>query len=198
MEGIYYYWFMWIIWVIVTFWLPKTDARFWLSFFILLNILGSATFIHFTQIHVGFSYILFALLSFFILYRTKRLFYSLFSVLIITVAYAGVKLFYLFDPVWFLLDVQMYLSILGVILSNMLSKDFFEGMAFFILGSCYGEALFSSAVYSYYRPIVIGDFPFLDMLSIGIFSLLIWASFKTFAASLEHIFKKHARERQGS
>lgn len=195
MEGYIYYWLMWSFWIILTFFFPKTNERFLLSFFILADLSVSAVFIHLPFFRIGLAFLLFVMLGVCLLRQKKHLLYSAMAVLIIAIAYAGVKLVHLIDPVWFVIDVSMILSFLCCFLAVCFSKEVAVGASYLILGCCYGEIVFSLTVSSFHRPVIIGDPSFLDLLTMGLFCLLLWFLMKSIAAALEFYVKKNVKEK---
>lgn len=198
-EGIYFYWFSWIGWVVTTFFMNKGKDRIALSFFILLMIMVSDRTYHINGYSVHASFVLLFFFSLVMMTKIKGLllFYYLICSLIISIGYVCFHLFELFDPIWLIIDRKWMLSFVILYLILMLVKDAYHRLAVALIGVSNGELLYSLILTKFFREIEIGNFVFLDALAFIIFFILIWNSFEKIAQSFEaNIHKGKARRVQ--
>ncbi len=199
MEGIYFYWFSWIGWVITTFFMKKGKVRTAISFFMLFMIFVSDNTYHLTEYSIHAPFILIFIFSLVFMTKTKGLMqlYYLICSLIISIGYVCFHLFELFDPVWLIFDRKWMLSFVILYLILMLVKDPNHRLAVALIGICNGELLYSMILTKFFREIEIGNFVFLDALAFNILFILIWNSFEKIAQSFEaNIHKGKARRVQ--
>ncbi|MEC1716751.1 YphA family membrane protein [Schinkia azotoformans] len=195
MEGIYFYWFSWIGWVITTFFMKKGKVRTTLSFFILFMIIGGDITYHLTGYSIHAPFILLFFFSLVFIAKTKgfmQLYYLICS-LIISIGYVCFHLFELFDPVWLIFDRKWMLSFVILYLILMLVKDPNHRLAVALMGICNGELLYSMILTKFFGGIEIGNFVFLDALAFNILFILIWNSFEKIVHAFEaNIYKGKA------
>lgn len=199
LEGIYFYWFSWIGWVITTFMLKKSKERTALSFFILLIIIVSNHTYHISEyaIHAPFALLFFFSIVFMAMTKGLLLYYYLICSLIISIGYVCFHLFELFDPVWLIFDRKWMLSFVMLYLILMLVKDPYHRLSVAMIGVVNGELLYSMILIKFFREIQIGNFAFLDAFAFIILFVITWNLFEKIAQSFEaNIHKGKARRVQ--
>jgi hypothetical protein len=191
-EGIYFYWFSWIGWVITTFLMKKSRVRTALSIFILLVIIVSNSTYQITGLSIHASFILLFLFSLLVMTKASglRVLYYLICSLIISIGYVCFHLFELFDPIWLIFDRKWMLSFVILYLILMLVKDTYHRIAVAMIGVLNGELLYSLILKKFFSEIVIGDFIFLDSFAFIIFFIFLWNSFEKIALFFEANFNK--------
>lgn len=198
-DGIYFYWIAWIGWVFTTFLMKKNQARSVISFLILFILIGSSSTFQFAGFTIRLSFLLLLFISFVVMAKIKglKLYYYVFSSLIVTIGYVGFKLFELFDPVWLIFDRNWMLSFVIFYLILMLVKEFYNRLIIAIISISNGEILFALILKNFSIPIEIGEFQFFDVLAIIILLIALWRSLEKMAQYLEVNFTKGINERQG-
>lgn len=197
MEGIFYYWFMWASWIVVTFWMKKGKKRVWYSFFILLNLSVSQMFVQLNEFKLGLSYLLFALLGLIGLLHQKRYVHTILTVFTIALSYASLQMFYVYDPVWFIYDVRIFCSFIAFLLAIFLGKDNVHSFSCLLTGLCYGELIFWFVISSIYKPVTVGDVLFLETVVFTTSFFLFWVVLKSLTSSLELLIEKNVKEKEG-
>jgi len=197
MEGIFYYWIMWACWIIVTFWMKKGTQRFWYSFFILLNIFVSQTYVQLLEFNIGLSFFLFTLAGILGSIQQKRYIHTVMTAFTIALSYSSLQLFFVYDPVWFIADVKVVSSVVAFVIALFLGKDYVHSFSCLLIGLCYGELIFWIVISSIYKPVTIGDASFLETMVFATCFLYIWIAMKSITSSLEGIVEKNAKEKEG-
>lgn len=205
MEGIIFYWFMWIAWVYTTFIMEKNHHRDKLSVFILLIIFSSKGAMIIDHYHLSIPFLLMLTYSYYLTAKQKQtniiLYY--FASTTITFAYAGIMLFSIYDPVWFIIDYRLIVSLIVSIITIYLGKSNLQRYALLIMSSCHGEFLYWLVMSKFHNGISIGNSAFLDIVVIGCFSIYIWSMFHQliifFEQSAQKLQRLHktTKEKQG-
>lgn len=205
MEGIIFYWFMWIAWVYTTFIMEKNHHRDKLSVLILSIIFSSKAAMTIDHYQLSFPFLLMLIYSYYLTVKQKNtniiLFY--FSSTTITFAYAGIMLFSIYDPVWFIIDYRLIVSLIVSIIAIFLGKSNVQRYALFIMSTCHGELLYWMVMSKFHNGISIGNPAFLDIVVIGCFSIYIWSMYHQliifFEQNVQKLqrLQKTAKEKQG-
>ncbi|MGM7721902.1 YphA family membrane protein [Metabacillus sp. Hm71] len=199
MEGIFFYWFMWLAWIITTFLMKKGKIRLKLTIFILITIILSELYIIVGDFNVRVSLILFMILGYYLAAKQKKRKPVLFYMITFTLmfAYAGIMLFRIYDPVWFLFDYRIIVSVAISVLAIYLGKHSVQIYALFIISVCQGECLYWFILGEFHDGLTIGTPAFLDMLVIGCSIIYLWNMSQTVILAIEQMLQKPAKEKQG-
>jgi hypothetical protein len=176
MEGLYFYSFFWLIWMIATFFMKKTRQRTMLAASALITIILSSVSLYIGGFQVTLSFLfLFFLSCYFAAKQTlRKLLYLAIAALTIAFSYASFQLLVLFDPVWIWMDRAWMLAMILFIICFLFYENIQSRLLCLIIGSCQGEMLYSIITKRVSLSYVIGSFSFLDTVSISAFCLLIW------------------------
>lgn len=199
LEGIYFYWFAWIGWVILTFFSKKTSKRTFFAFVILLMLTFSTRIISVGVIEFNVTFFIGLFTSYVILSKVsfiRQLYFTLAS-LTITIAYVSFHLFELFDPVWLVFERQWMLGIIMAYLTLMLVKEPLLRMAVVFSGIGQGDILYTIILGNFSFPHTIGSLQMLDGLAITLMLLFLWYLFENIAVYFDQAFPKKSKERQG-
>ncbi|TKC19731.1 YphA family membrane protein [Robertmurraya kyonggiensis] len=198
MEGIFFYWLFWMFWVMATFFMEKNKLRLKISIGILMAITLST--FSFPFLGNEFSYTsVFLLITFFIWIARqsfKKGSYMLITSFILMLSYSVFQLFELFDPVWLIFDRTIMLSILMAYLSILLHGNLELRILSLVSGCIQGDILYSFILRKLTFPHSVGDYAFLDVVSISIALLLVASGFKKLSIYFESHFKQFEREKQ--
>jgi hydrogenase maturation factor len=198
-EGIFFYWFMWLAWIVSTFLMKKEKMRLKLSIFILFTILISQFYVELGQFYVRVSLLLFLLLGYYLAVKQKRsksvLFYL--TTFTLTFAYTGIMLFRIYDPVWFVFDYRLIISIIVSVLAIYLGKLTIQRYSLYIISVCQGEFIYWFILGKFHDNLIIGTFAFLDMLVIGCLIIYLWTISQNIIVNIEQSIQKTAKEKQG-
>lgn len=150
MDGVFFYWVSWLVWVFVMFFIPNTVAY---RFDFLFHLLATMVLVGYTleisplTVHISGIY-LFLILC---IYLRKLSFIKTLEVvigsLIVALAYASFQLFSLLDPIWLIIKAPYLLCILLNYLILMLFKDWKRRMSVLLLGMILGDIVYSSLLH---------------------------------------------------
>ena len=197
MDGIYFYWFSWIGWIISTFFMKKDQTRFLISTAILLLIIMSSIVVQIENYKLNIS-IVFLLISSYSLVRTKtklQKIYLLICVITVMLAFVSFHLFELFDPVWLLFNRKWMLAFALSYIILMLLQDMKTRIVALIIGASQGEFLYVFILSKFNIRYEIGSFQFLDVLSGGIFLIFVWFIFENMAYYFDVLLQKNGKEK---
>lgn len=198
MEGFFFYWLFWMFWIMATFFMEKNQLRLKISIGILLAITLSTFSFTFWEIEISYTS-LFLLITVFVWIARqsfKRGSYMLITSFILMLSYTVFQLFELFDPVWLIFNRTIMLSLLMTYLSILLHNKVEVRVLSLVSGAILGDILYSFILRKFTFPHSVGDYAFLDVVSISIALLLIASGFKKFSIYFESHFKQFEREKQ--
>ncbi|ASP26698.1 hypothetical protein ACJGE4_11175 [Bacillus velezensis] len=194
MEPFYYYWSMWFLWILATFIFAKTKSRFYVSVFILTNMMAS---IH--QITAYFTlnvaYVMFFAAAFVYaasLGMHKRL-RNIVIHLTASAAYSFIFLFALYDPVWFIIKPEWAAVILLTVITLSVEGRFPERLCLFVLGMCQGELLYAAVIRNIAGAAAVGDYQWLSGCSAGVILLVGLTTYEQLAARISQKSKKQGK-----
>lgn len=166
-EGFLFYWISWILWIIITFFMPKGRMRTSFACFILLFIMCSDTSIKWNGITITLSFIvlLFGLLLF---HRIARSFYLMFASFSTCLAYTAILFWAKITPVWLFMPRSILIPLVINTIVIMLVKDFYDRLAVGLLGMAIGELYFSYILASYSINDPMGGMTFMEIIVIFI------------------------------
>lgn len=192
MEGIYFYWIIWICWVYSTFLLAKTNKRLAITIILLFLIILSNK--HLTLIMLTFnSAILFCLVGGYYIISQRRwnfILYYLSVSLILTSTFVTFRLFQLYDPVWTVFDPTLKLSMILLFLILLLIRDQKIRVGLLLITIAQGEIFYRLFLNRVVTEITFSQFETLDIIAITIGMTYIWFGFENFVKWLETYTKK--------
>lgn len=194
MEPFYYYWSMWFLWILATFIFAKTKSRFYVSVFILTNMMAS---IHQMTAYftLNAAYVMFFVMAFVYagsLGMHKRLRYIVIH-LTASAAYGFIFLFALYDPVWFIIKPEWAAVILLTVITVSVEGRFPERLCLFVLGMCQGELLYSAVIHKIAGAAAVGGYQWLSGCSAGVILLVGLTTYEQLAARISQKSKKQGK-----
>lgn len=199
MEGLIFYWISWMVWIMATFFMARTNKyRFLLSAWVLCLMIMSPLKVNILNFEIGIA-VLFLLASLYVFAgRLKKLskLYFLFCTFILMMAYVTFHLFELFDPVWVIFSREWMLSVLMVYMAVLLQKNRMLRLPLILLGGIQGEFLYAFILKSFSFPYTIGSLAFLDIMAISISISSLWIAVHWTVKYIEANFKHFEREKQ--
>lgn len=172
MEGLYFYWFSWVFWVVVTFLMKKGKLRTLLAYWILLSIVFSNNYLRIDNISLSVTFILVFLGGFVLLARIIHSFYHLFAAFTLMIGYAGFLIWEQLAPVWLFIPRIILLPLILAMLISILTNHLLNRITIGIIGICAGELLYSLLLFSYQITNTVGEKGFFDTLVICLFLLM--------------------------
>jgi hypothetical protein len=199
MEGLYFYFFAWAIWIITTFIIKKSsNLRLPIACFMLIALIISP--FNFTIGDYSVSYVsIFLLMVVFIrigYFSFKKKLYYFFTSLIISIGYVSFLLFELFDPIWIFLKREWMLAFIMTYLSVLLQKNLSWRISIILTGCIYGDILFATIIHSFSFPYTIGSMNLLDVCSLASIMLFGWEGLKISIGYFESLYHTIEREKQ--
>ncbi|WP_223255205.1 YphA family membrane protein, partial [Bacillus amyloliquefaciens] len=181
-------------WILATFIFAKTKSRFYVSVFILTNMMAS---IH--QITAYFTlnaaYVMFFAAAFVYagsLGMHKRL-RNIVIHLTASAAYGFIFLFALYDPVWFIIKPEWAAVILLTVITLSVEGRFPERLCLFVLGMCQGELLYAAVIRNIAGAAAVGDYQWLSGCSAGVILLVGLTTYEQLAARISQKSKKQGK-----
>lgn len=171
------YWFGWGLWVIISFFWPKTKRRLFSAALLLLLLIVLPVRLEQTDIHLAFIlftiYLCWCMRS----YSFSRLIHVLITSITVAAAYGGFQMLLIFDPVIAYTDSRWMTSCLVGIISFFLSHSYKERLYVALLGLSQGEWLTGFVLGRHMKmEQTVGDLYFFDIIAIVccLFSI-VWA-----------------------
>ncbi|MCM3003930.1 YphA family membrane protein [Priestia koreensis] len=175
MEGIFFYWFSWIGWTILTFFKEEGRERLIYVYILLLSIIASTI-----KVEVGPFLVSGTLVVLLISCYSRLTYYDRalkvrmgIITVILSLAYASYLLFEMYDPVWFFLDRRFALALLLAYVTCILLKEFEHRLIGLVVGAGQGDFLYSY-ILSPYTDYQVGALSFLDIAANAVMMVLVW------------------------
>ncbi|MFC0297929.1 YphA family membrane protein [Geobacillus jurassicus] len=187
MEGACFYFFFWSLWIIATFLMKKSADRTKLAAFALLMISSASLTVKVGPFHAAASFFVLFFFSCYAAVKQRPCGWLRMALASsgLAFAYAAFRLLALFDPVWIWLDGQWMLAWWLAFVSVLFHRNVLARLLCLALGGCQGEIVYAMAVSRMASDDVLGSFSFLDAISIGASSLLVWESIRFLSMQFE-------------
>ncbi|WP_047985322.1 YphA family membrane protein [Ornithinibacillus californiensis] len=173
MDGLYFYWFGWAFWIIVTFIMPKNNYRTVIAIWILLTISTSNIYLGIGFFDISIAYLTTLIGGFALLSTLKQKGLQIFSAITIMIGYSSLLIWEVNAPVWIFMPRLFIMPVVCVLLVSIIASKFENRLANSIIGICGGELLYCLLLSNYSFTKAIGNLMFLDTLSIIIFLVVI-------------------------
>lgn len=196
MEGGYFYWLSWCLWMIYTFFAPKNRVRLLICLYILLLITLSAHDVTIYSFHMSLAYILMLMVSYsFVMKKTGISFiYFAFASASMTMLYAAFHFLLLFDPVWVFAEATWLLALVLLFTSFVLYRSFYDRFLVLTVSCCQGDFLYAFVLKQFSFPHPIGSLLFLDGWALATACLFIWEWLEQLLMYIDTRFQKRAKE----
>lgn len=195
-EGSYFYWLSWCLWMIYTFFAPKNRVRLLICLYILLLITLSAHDVTIYSFHMSLAYILMLMVSYsFVMEKTGISFiYFAFASASMTMLYAAFHFLLLFDPVWVFTEATWLLALVLLFTSFVLYRSFYDRLLVLTVSCCQGDFLYAFVLKQFSFPHLIGSLSFLDGWVLASACLFGWQWLEQLPMYIDTRFQKRARE----
>lgn len=179
MDGLFFYWILWMAWVIFMFFVPNTyQHRYAILFHLLAVIFLAAYELKVYRYVMNLSSIyLFIVCSFYI--RSLSLFKTIAFILscfIISLGYASFQIFSLVDPIWVIFKAEWMLGILLNYLVIILFRDWKMRIVALLIGMIIGDSIYAALLRFNYIPYTAGSYVWMDMAVLILLLNFIWVS----------------------
>lgn len=169
-DGFLFYWFCWIFWILVTFFMKKTNYRTLLAYWILVTIICSPKYLYMGDFIISLSVIILFLGAMVLFSKQSKFFLHLFSAFTVTITYSALLFWEKVSPIWLILPRVFLFSIIIGYLISVLLPNLKGRITICLFGMISGEIIFSFVLASYGLREEIGEGSFLDTL---LFTLLL-------------------------
>ncbi|MBY7143478.1 hypothetical protein KFZ56_10555 [Virgibacillus sp. NKC19-3] len=163
-NGLLFYWFSWILWIVVTFFMKKSKRRTILACWILVTILSSSLSIEMQNQQISVAFLLLVGGSFILLIQLPRVVYHLFASFTIMIGYAAILFWEKSAPIWMIAPRVILISFILGLLITILTKGLYNQLSIGLLGLTCGEMINGLMLSSYGFRITIGEMQFFDLL----------------------------------
>jgi len=198
-EGLLFYWILWVGWIIITFFYPKNHPdRLNYAAWLLISILLSTTSVPLGLFEItgtGFFMMVTSYIYFSRLKKKKRLYFllSTFILMLVTVCFL---LYELFDPVWLFMKREWLLAIILTCVTLLLLHDQKQRMIAIILGFIHGEIFYSLILAEYSFTYPVATLYSLDSFALTLSLLFGWNLFEQMASYFDKQFHSEEKEKQ--
>lgn len=201
MEGIFFYWTFWALWIVTTFFMSKNNPnRIRFSVIILISIISSSQFMSLYGIQISFVSLFFLLIVYAEVGKmpVKSMVYFLITSFILMMASVSFQLFELFDPVWIIVDRNWMFGLVLTYMTMMLQNTTYKRIISLLFGAVHGEFVYAFILKGYSISVPIGSFRFLDVLAVSLALILAWSGFekltRLFEGHVNHLEKGRGRQ----
>ncbi|WP_085992019.1 YphA family membrane protein [Oceanobacillus senegalensis] len=163
-EGMLFFWFSWIFWILVTFFMNRGKLRTYLAYWILLSIIVSPFYVVIGQYFVHLTVIILLLGTMVLIAKQPRIPYYLFASFTVTIGYTALLLWEKISPIWLIIPRTLLIAVIIGCLVSILSSYFHSRISICLFGFLSGEIIYSLILYSYGFQEEIGEMQFLDTL----------------------------------
>jgi hypothetical protein len=174
MNGLFFYWLAWLLWVLITFFMEKNITRTFLAFIVLAVITFSNTIVTlFGNIEFTLSIFVVYIFALVMVSQTNKKIITLWKSICLVFGYVGFLFWEQISPVWIVAPREILIPVFGFILLLLLNGNTKEKLAIWCLGTSTGEILHGVILHSYDMREAIGNMSFFDLLVIEISFLVI-------------------------
>ncbi|WP_175073015.1 hypothetical protein [Terribacillus sp. AE2B 122] len=187
MDGFYFFWATWISWILVTFFMRHSLARVLFAFAILLTISLSGFSFNFAGHRIFATVFLLAVIGFLFIFASKRVGRGTFGSICLGIAYAGMLLWELTNPVALLIPRILLFSLTLFALVIYLTRNFHLQIGIISLGFSIGEVVYLLLLDIYGLQQDAGSFKAMDVMGIVLLLLI--------SAKLLSMLRKYLRNK---
>lgn len=177
MAGVFFYWFAWMGWTIITFFMKKNKIRTELAIFILFLIFFSSLKVTAADaVEVSFSFFILLLYAYrkFACEMKGQFLYYLFSSNIITLAYAVFLIYSMYDPVVVWGNRTWMTAVLVFLITQMLANSFHHRLIVAVIGISHGNILYELVTSRFVFSADIGSLQYFDLLAAAVCLISLW------------------------
>ncbi|WP_413380458.1 hypothetical protein [Alkalihalobacillus sp. 1P02AB] len=190
MEGMYFYWVAWLLWIVLTFFFNKTTKRFWFTVCLLIIV----TIMPLQMYWDGFSFRValipaFMFICYFLrFYKWPKIMYLIVLSSLLAIAYATFDVFTLFDPVVLFIDHRLYLAAISFIIASFHLGSIKDKVITSIVGMLQGECLAGFVKHYFFGFAEIGRMLFLDVVTFTMSMFVCIALIRYMLSSMKQLF----------
>ncbi|MFD2045877.1 hypothetical protein ACFSTA_13195 [Ornithinibacillus salinisoli] len=171
-NGLYFYWISWTLWVIVTFFMKKNTKRTLLSYWILVSIIVSNAYFTFDYYDISLTFISILIGGFLLFPHISRMVYHMFCTFTMMIGYASILIWEGQAPIWLFMPRFVLIPLICIFMICILVRGLYPRITVALVGICSGEFLYSHMLSNYYISYVVGEMIFFDTLSLILFIII--------------------------
>lgn len=179
MDGLFFYWILWMAWVIVMFFIPQTVHGRYNLLFHLLAVMSLAAYeleVYRYATNLSSIYLLLVCCFYIRNLTVWRALEYIVKSFIISLGYASFQLFALLDPVWLLIQADWLYGVLLNYLALLLFRDWKLRFGALIVGMILGETIYSGLLFVNSIPYKAGSYSWLDSAVLVLLINLTWVA----------------------
>ncbi|MBN3555932.1 hypothetical protein JYA63_16760 [Fictibacillus nanhaiensis] len=186
-DGILFYWFMWMGWIVSTFLMKKGQFRNQCVFMMLIGIILSGVNIKLSIGIMNAACVFFLLMGFIhVIKNSHQLFFFVTSSFIVATSYVSIELFALYDPVKLFVNKKIMILVILTILAITLARSKKDLFSLIAIGLFIGDVAYQFIILRLVGRIEIGSLYVMDLFAATSMMLL-------FMVVLVDMFKKIRR-----
>ncbi|MBH0166583.1 hypothetical protein IHV12_16815 [Fictibacillus sp. 7GRE50] len=186
-DGILFYWFMWMGWIVSTFLMKKGQLRNQCVFMTLLGIILSGVNIHLSIGSMNAAFVFFLLMAFVhVIKNSHQIFFFVTSSFIVATAFVSIELFALYDPAKLFVNKELMILIFLTLLVITLARSKKDHFSLIAIGLFIGDAAYQFIILRLVGKVEIGSLYVMDLFASTSMMLL-------FMVVLVDMFKKIRR-----
>ncbi|QHE52530.1 hypothetical protein [Pontibacillus sp. HMF3514] len=173
MDGIYFLYINWLLWITVYFFMPKSQKRTWISVSLLLLIITASFEVEISFILINASNLFITITSIVIIALHSKQIRTTCLALSVSIGYVGALMWEMVSPVWIFAPRLLIYSLLAFLLVLFIHHSMWLRIAIWGLGASVGEIIYSFILMDYGFQDAVGDKGFLDIYSVVILLIVI-------------------------
>ncbi|MDG5787615.1 hypothetical protein QA612_08910 [Evansella sp. AB-P1] len=185
MNGFWYYWVLWLLIIYFCFFDENNVRRKKWIYISLFLIISSYIVIPFLTVSLRISILMIAFLAFYFIAKMmiKDIIYAYVMASFVSFVFLSIKYFVYFEPIW--LYISPFVMIISIIVFSVIVfvKKHINRLTITVVGIVQGELLLLILLWQKdhpsYRSFMIGDFTFLNIVSVSLLCILCWNSIET-------------------
>ncbi|KGX84647.1 YphA family membrane protein [Pontibacillus marinus] len=197
MDGIYFIYINWLLWVTVYFFMPKSQKRTGISISLLLLIITFSFEIKISFILINVANVCITIISIVVIAMHAKQIRTTCLALSVCIGYVGALLWEMVSPVWIFAPRLLVYSLLAFLLMLFISHSMWLRMAIWGLGASVGEIIYSFILMDYGFQDAAGDKGFLDIYSVVIVLIVITSLVGKFTTWMENTITEIVKRKAG-
>lgn len=172
-SGLVFYWISWMFWIIITFFMEKSNRRLILAVWILIILIGSNIYVELFNYSISIAFVFLFIGTLLLITQSKRLYYSVFTSFTIMIGYIAILIWEKVTPVWFIFPRELFIPFFIFVLLILFSKNFYHRLGIGLLGISFAEIFYYLILSDGHITTIVGKKEFFDHVAVLTFFLLI-------------------------
>lgn len=177
MEGFLFLWVSWILWVIVTFLMPKTKTRLMHAVFLLTTISLTSVYFVWDGLYIYLVILVLLVYGFILLTKTDRWLRHTIVSIGVGLGYSGYLFWEQVMPIMLLVSRNLLIPAMASVVLFFITNNIRDQLAIWLLSASFGELIHSFILHSYGLEAALGELRFLDATFVTIGCLLVLRGF---------------------